>query len=228
MIFLGTVISRPILSHSLSNALKIISSVQSRDSITFDYIKRTDAGDFLAEGTINTVNPVSIEDIEGKYQKIKKEKQEYRRHTETYTTTDDEGNIQTHTRTYWSWDTVHIDRWQSDSLSFYGNIFSYKDIKYNPAISYLKTITPERGFFENEIRYKYYTAPIMEEGTLSGNASNKVFSELQFAKNKNITSIIEQSEKATKNGPITFWIIWSILTISTVIAFYSLENKWLY
>lgn len=228
MVFLGMIISRPILSHSLSNALKTISSVQSKDSITFDYIKRTDAGDFLAEGTINTANPVSIEDIDGEYQKIKKEKQEYRRHTETYTTTDSKGNVQAHARTYWSWDTIHTDVWKSDSLSFYGNIFTYKDIKYNPAIEYLKTITPERGFFERKIRYRYYVAPTMEQGTLSGNISDRSFTNLRFRKEESVDSIIKEAEEKMNRGPIVFWFFWSLLTAGLVIGFYDADNKWLY
>ena len=228
MVFLGMVISRPILSHSLSNALKTISSVQSKDSVTFNYIKRTDVGDFLAEGIINTINPVSIDDIEGKYQKIKKEKQEYRRHTETYTTTDSKGDVQTHTRTYWSWDTIHTDVWKSDSLLFYGNVFTYKDIRYNPAMTYLKTIKPKRGFFETEIRYKYYTAPMTEHGTLSGNISDKSFINLRFIKNQNIDSIIKESEETINVGPIIFWIFWLFLTGILIIVFCNAENRWLY
>lgn len=228
MVLIGTIISRPILTHSMNNALKITSSVQAKDSLAFDYIIRTNAGDFLAEGTIHAINRVSIEDIDGEYSRIIRKTQEYQEHTETYTTTDSEGNIQTHTRTYWSWNTIHTDKYISDSLSFHGDTLTYKNIRHEPVMSYLKTITPKRNLFQKKIRYLYYTAPATEQGVLSGNISDKSFSELRFSPNTDIDTMIEHSEKQKHNAPITFWILWIILTVGLTIGFYVFENKWLY
>lgn len=228
MMMLGIVISRPILNHALHKSLRISSSVQVDDSSKFDYIGRTDVGDFIAEGIITTINPVSIEDIEGKYSKIMKVKEEYRKHTKEVTETDSNGKTYTRTRTYWSWDVMRREIWEADSISFYGKRFSYRDISYSPYATYLKTIEPKRKLFQNKIRYKYYVATTSEHGCIMGVVSDKIYSDMKFIRNISVDEIFEKSESNINQGPIVFWIVWMLLTFSLVGAFCSMENKWLY
>lgn len=228
MMMLGIVISRPILNHALHKSLRISSSVQVDDSSKFDYIGRTDVGDFIAEGIITTINPVSIEDIEGKYSKIMKVKEEYRKHTKEVTETDSNGKTYTRTRTYWSWDVMRREIWEADSISFYGKRFSYRDISYSPYATYLKTIEPKRKLFQNKIRYKYYVATTSEHGCIMGVVSDKTYSDMNFMKDITLNKVIERSENNINNGPIGFWIFWTLLTIGAVMGFCSMDNKWLY
>lgn len=228
MVMLGISISRPILNRALNKSLRIVSSVAVKDSAGFDYIGRTDVGNFIAEGNIITIDPVSIEDIEGKYSKIKKVKEEYRRHTEEVTEVDSNGKTHTRTRVYWRWDVVGREIWKADSVLFYGKRYSYKDICYSPYLEYLKTIEPERKFFQNKTRYKYFVSPTNERGSIMGNVSDKTYSDMKFIRNISIDEILEKSENNINNGPIGFWAVWILLTIGMVIAFCSMENKWLY
>ena len=106
MVGIGVWISSPILRGSTERYLDRMSSVSVTDSSKFDYIRRTDAGRFVAEGTLSAVDTVSLPELARPYSYIRKAQEEYRRHTETYTTTDSKGHVTTHTRTYHSWDEV--------------------------------------------------------------------------------------------------------------------------
>ena len=67
MVGLGVWISNPILRSSTESAMKVTSSVKVNDNEKFTYICRTNVGDFLAEGTLKAIDPVSIDELEGQY-----------------------------------------------------------------------------------------------------------------------------------------------------------------
>lgn len=222
MVGLGVWISNPILNSVSKSALRTVSSVTVSDSEKFGYIKRTNAGDFLAEGTLIAIDPVSIPELKGRYMKIEKVKERYTMHTQTYTTSDGKGHTQTHTRTYWSWDVVHRDHYYSDSVSFLGGRFELDNIKYHIPLDYKET---QPGGYH--IRYKYYTHPSAVKGVMTGVCDNKTYSKLDFTRNTTIEKVIKSAENDLKAGPIIFWVIWSILTIGLVVLFYYFENNWL-
>ena len=70
----------------------------------------------LSMEDLKAVDTDSFPEIEGKYSYIKKEEQEYRRHTRTKTEKYKDANGKTRTRTktetYWSWDTMRTERTQ--------------------------------------------------------------------------------------------------------------------
>ena len=87
MLGIGLWLHDPILFPVQQSQLETISAIQiDKDADKFDYIGRTDVGDFLANGTLSTPDPVSIPDIPGKYMYIEKTTEKYTLHTETYTT----------------------------------------------------------------------------------------------------------------------------------------------
>lgn len=227
MIGLGILISRPIISSVSDNALKTISSLQITDNEKFDYIRRTNAGNFIAEGKLIALDPVSIEDIPGVYGKIEKVKEEYTKHTRTVTEIDSEGNTTTRTETYWSWDVVMTWHWEATKVSFLGQTFTPDQIRYRFITTYKETINPKVGFFSTEIRYKYYVAPIEDYGILLGLADNKSYTELCF-NHDTIKNCVSRAEKKIENAPIIFWLLWEILTFGLVFLFFYAENKWLY
>jgi len=228
MIGLGVCISNPIITSVTDKALKTISAVQVKDSSAFDYIRRTNVGDFLAESTLYAAEPVSISDIEGTYAKIEKIKEEYRMHTRVVTTTDSKGNTHSHTETYWTWDRVDSWEWESPTVKFLGVTFTPKAIHYRYKTTYKETIKPKVGFFVTKVRYKYYTAPKEDYGVLSGNINNKSYTNLNFNSKQNIRTVIENAQNNINSAPVIFWILWVLFTIGLVFLFYYAENKWLY
>ena len=131
MIGLGILIENPIISKLTQDALKISSASTVNDSTKFGYLRRTDVGLFLAEGDLVAQNPVSIEDIPGKYLEIEKIKERYTEHVRVHTTTDGKGHTRTYTTIEHSWDKQgRSEEWRCDSINFLAEKFSLKDIKF--------------------------------------------------------------------------------------------------
>ena len=63
---------------------------------------------------------------------------------------------------------------------------------------------------------------------LWGVVSDKTYSDMNFMKDITLNKVIERSENNINNGPIGFWIFWTLLTIGAVMGFCSMDNKWLY
>lgn len=227
MIGLGVLLSGPIITSATDSALRTVSAVQVEDSTRFDYIRRTDVGDFLAEGDLFVVDPVSIPDISGQYGKIEKIKEEYREHTRTVTETDSEGHTHTRTETYWEWDRVDSWKWESDVLRFLGHTFTPHQIEYRFRTHYKETIEPKAGFFGVRTRYKYYTAPTVEHGTIIGIAKDKQFTSTTFERTT-IKEIIENANSNIDVAPVLFWVLWMLLTGGIIVGFFYAENHWLY
>lgn len=222
MIGIGVWISNPILKAASGTALQTVSSVTVSDDEKFGYIKRTNAGDFLAEGKLCAIDPVSLPEIEGKYLEIEKVKERYTQHTRHYTTTDSKGHTHHHTQVYWSWDVVHRDTYTADSVCFLGERFALKKIKYRYS-GLLKETQKE----SSTIRYKYYVHPLTVNGVMFGICDNKTYNELHFIKGTTIEKEIEKADKKLNTAPLAFWIIWTVLTIGLVVLFYYFENNWL-
>lgn len=228
MMGLGIWLSNPIISSVTQDAENIVSAVQVKDSTKFDYCMRTNVGDFIGEGMLYTVDPVSIPDISGQYGMIEKLTQEYEMETRIVTTVDAKGNTHTHTETYWEWNTKKHEEWEATTVKFLGKTFKPKDIMFRYHTSYYKTIDAPRQLFHDKTRYVYYVAPTTYQGTLSGIADNNSFSKLRFRNGNTIQRTIERAMSNIKGAPIGFWIFWSLLTIGVSILFCYFENKWLY
>ena len=225
---LGIWLSNPIITKSTQKANSIITSVPVRDSVKFAYIKRTNVGRFIAEGNLFANNPVSIPDITGAYGRIEKITEEYTMHTRTVTTTDAEGNVQTHTETYWEWDVNKSENWESNTLHFLGQDFTLKSIGFKYPTSYHSIIYPPKKLFQDDIRYVYYTAPIEYHGIISGIADNKQFSNTKFHYKRTIKQVFEKAYNNINTAPTVFWILWTVLTIGVALLFCYFDNKWLY
>jgi len=219
MIGIGIWLSN-IISFSLHKKYEnIICAIQIHsDQDKFDYIGRTEVGDFLAEGTLYACPPISIPDIEGQYMIITKEKQKYTMHTRT--TTDSKGHV--HTHHYWSWDHVKTEEFDATSLKFLNKMFSFKEVSFSKNLQYLCTIKESAT-----IRYIYRVYPTSVNGTMNGIAKNKKYNGLFFRPNTNIDSILKHRENTNKFLNVLFWIFWIALTGFAIYGFYYLENNWL-
>lgn len=223
MLGIGLWLSNPILFPAKEKQLEIISAVQVDNDVNkFDYIGRTDVGDFLANGRILAIKPVSIPDIPGMYMVIEKEKERYTMHTRTVTTSDGKGHTHTRVETYWSWDHVSTDTFHCDSLEFLQKRFAYNAIKYKKHLTYYKTIKES-----STIRYIYRTYPIFAEGCLQGDVSNKSYNNLIFTDGYTITDVIKAAENRITLYTFLYWFIWTLITAGLIIGFYYLENNWL-
>lgn len=222
MIGIGVWIQNPILSSMYRESLEVASSVVVDDPERFGYIGRTEVGNFIADGTLSAVDPVSIPDIEGQYMKIEKIKKKYTRHTRTVVTSDGKGHTHTRTEVYWSWDVVKREYFKSDSLFFLGKEFSTDSIYYNMYCSHNKTI-----YEDPHLKYEYYTHPVSVDGAMLGSCENRWYTNLEFRKGQTAKEIIERAEGRIQSGPTVFWIMWIIISVAILFLFFYAENDWL-
>ena len=222
MLIIGKLIVDSIVSSATEKAFELQTAVQVNDEETFDYIKSVDAGPFLAEGSLIANEIMTLPELSGQYSKIRKVKEEYTKHERTVTKTNEKGETYEETETYYEWDYESSDEFVTGSFTFLGQCFTAKELRYGIPTNYEKTI-----YDSSDVRYCYYTAPVVVEGTIIGNADEKCFKETEFKKNETIESIIKRAERKIDNAPITFWILWGALIVSLVIIFIIQDNYWL-
>lgn len=200
-------------------ALKI-----NNDEKIFKYAIKTNIGYTLAQGKVQAIEGISIEDINGKYFKIKKVKEKYTMHTRQVAHTKTVGNkTETYytTEEYWTWDYAGQEEFKTEKFKFLGVQFEYGTIKFNN--EQLK----ETIKVSSDIRYKYYIIPYEFEGCLFTKIQDNTITENQFNYNDTIENIIEYKQKESKNTAIIFWILWIILILGIVFAFVYFDNKYL-
>ena len=223
MIGFGMWISSPILSKAVDKYIEKASSVVVGDDSKFDYIRRTEVGNFIANGTLSVIDTIRVSELPKTYSYVKKQKERYTMHTQTYVTTDGKGHSQVHTRTYWSWDVVHTDVYKSKRGRFLGQPFEMEEV-----FSYFLHTARDTVIKESSnVRYVYYTAPPSFDGIMVGKAEGKKYIEPKFISGTTSDKYIEKAAKGLNTGNIVFWIFWMILTFGLIFGFYYLENRWL-
>lgn len=190
----------------------------------FKYAIKTNIGYVLGQGKVQAVKGVSIEDIDGTYFYIKKEKEVYTKHyrevahtitvgnkTETYYTTEE----------YWTWDYAGQEEFNTEEFEFLGVNFDYGTIKFSNT-EYLET--KDGGY---HIRYQYYVIPSEFEGSLFTYIENNTITQNDFYLNNTIDTIIEQKQNEETTAKTIFWIIWIIVIGFIDFGYVSLDNYYL-
>lgn len=188
----------------------------------FTYGMSTNVGNAYVYGVMDTVDPVSFEEIEGEYSSITKVKEKYTKHTRTVTktrTVNGKTRTYTTTETYWTWDRVGSWSDHSSKITFLGVEFDY-GIFSMPSEYHLDTIKES-----SHIRYKYYGAPTTAEGTLYADLRDNTINNTRMYY---YTSIEEAHAFMTSKADLViFWIVWVILSGGAVFCFVYIDNHWL-
>lgn len=189
----------------------------------FKYAMQTNVGYILAQGNVQAIDPVK-KDIEGQYFYIKKEKEEYTRHTRQVEHTRTVGNkTETYytTEEYWTWDYAGKEEYHVDKFKYLGIEFNYNDISFSN-ITHKDTV--DGGY---HIRYQYYVIPSEFQGCLFSKIEDNQFKEKEFRYNTTINNIIQNKENEAGVSSIIFIIVWLILIIAAVIGYVYLDNNYL-
>ena len=183
----------------------------------------TNIGFSFVYGELDTLDPVTYSEIGGAYSYIKKEEQEYRKHTRIVTEEYTDSKGKTHTRskteTYWTWDTMHTESKTSTRISFLNIEFSYEKIPF-PGDHYIKTIST--GYHRRNV---YYGTGTNFSGTIFTSLKDNTINNTKFYNNSTISETIQHLESGS--GIIVFWIFWILLIAGSIFVFYFLENRWL-
>lgn len=190
----------------------------------FKYAIDTNIGYTLAQGKVQAVEGVSVDDIEGKYFKIKKVKEEYTKHYRQVAHTREVGNrTETYytTEEYWTWDYAGQEEWHTKKFKFLGIEFDYSTINF---CNEQYKETKDGGY---HIRYEYYVEPFEFEGTLFTYIDNNTINQNMFSLNNTIENIIKSKEEFINTGSTIFWILWIMFIGSINFGYVYLDNRYL-
>lgn len=220
MLLLGVLISGKIADWQMDQNEVYNKAVKIDNTDMFEYGMRTNVGNAFVYGDLEAVDAVTYPEIGGKYMYVERVEEHYTMHTRTVTYTDANGNTQTRVETYWTWDTVDVDRLKSKEVTFCGVKFSSDKIDI-PSTKYIDTIK-ESGY----VRFKYYGTDAKYTGTIFTELKdNTITKDSNFYKNKTIEETTELLH--TTGDTVAFWIFWIILIGLCVYGFYYLDNRWL-
>ena len=195
------------------------------DEEMFKYAIKTNVGYTLAQGKVKAVDGVSIDDILGKYFKIKKVKEKYTMHTRQveHTRTKSDGTTETYytTEEYWTWDFSGKEEFHTEKFNFLGVDFDYGIINfYNEK----HKETKQESYY---IRYQYYVIPFEFEGTLFTYIDNNIINQNDFSINNTIEKIINEKENSINVVSGVFWFVWIIFVGFIDLGYVYLENNYL-
>ena len=217
--FIGGKIEQNILEKNLEYDTAI--KIDGEEDI-FRHGMETSVGNAFVYGELKAIDPVTNEHLDGEYSYIKKEIQEYRKHTRIVTEyyTDSEGNRKSREveEEYWTWDTIKTERKESTKISFLNVEFTYGTIPF-PSAHYIKTVNT--GF---HLREEYYGTDVAFKGTIYASLRNGTIKDVSFYKGS-IEDTVNRLE--SKGGYVIFWIFWILLIVGAVAGFYYLDNWWL-
>ncbi|MCI8383779.1 MAG: hypothetical protein HFJ33_02780 [Clostridia bacterium] len=224
MLIIGFAISEKIRQRLLEDYQVYDTATQiDDDKELFEYGMKTNVGYAFVYGELKTLDPVSYPEVSGKYSYIKKEEQEYRRHSRKVTRTYTDSKGKTHTKTeieyYWTWDTMRTESKTANKISFLDIEFAYEKIPF-PSSHQLEIV--KTGYHKRNV---YYGTETEFRGTIFTSLKENTINNTKFYKSQTIAETIEALETGTEI--VIFWILWILLIIGLVIGFYYLENKWL-
>jgi hypothetical protein len=221
LLIIGFSISSAISSRIADSNEQYYKAVKITDTDLFQYGMDTNVGNAFVYGELKAVDPVTYDEIGGKYMYVKKVKERYTMHTRTVTYK--VGNhTQTRTEHYWTWDCIGVDDKKCKNIKFVDIQFPVGKIEISSS-DYITTIKES-----SHIRHKYYGTPEVLEGTIFTSLKDGTITDnSQFSTNKKIQETMESYVQTNHIFLYLFWLVWIGLIVFVVYLFYALENKWL-
>lgn len=221
MLLLGVLISGRISDIQMDRNEIYNKAIKTDSRDIFEYGMRTNIGNAFVYGNLEAVDTVTYPEIGGKYMQAKRVEEHYTMHTRTVTYTDANGHTQTRIETYWTWDTVDVDKIKCKEITFLGVKFDSNKIDI-PGMNYINTIKES-----SHVRFKYYGTGTKHTGTIFAELKDKTIQKgTNFYKDCTIEDTVKRLETGV-GGLVFFWFFWIILTIFCVYGFYYLDNRWL-
>ena len=221
MLIIGFLISEEIKSGVVDQNQIYRKAIHVEDEELFKYSMKTNIGNAFVYGDLIALDPVSFDELDGKFLKIEKVTERYTEHTRTVTYKDSNGKTQTRTETYWTWDVINTESKKSKKVNFLNVDFNSSQFNL-PSTRHIETI--RSSYY---IRHQYYGVPAKLTGTIFAHLSDSTIKgRADFYQNMDIPTTYEHVVDIP--NAIVFWFIWIILTGGIVYSFYYFENKWLY
>lgn len=221
-VFFGGMIHRSIVNHTNNNNKMYRQAVSiDNNAPVFGHALDTNAGRMYAYGTMEAVNPISIDDLKSKHMRIVRRRQHYTMHT--YTTHHKVGkSTVTRVHHYWSWDTVKTDRFQVADIKFLDRTFNFNDFDvHGPTTE--KTVG--RGHHKRDV-YELWSTNYT--GTIFAKTNGKNSLEPCILWSGKTIEECRKIDISSGNGWLfLFWLGWLLLGGACIYGFYYIDNDWL-
>lgn len=224
MFAIGKYISDSIKNNYDNDVIKFEQSLKiENDNDMFKYAIDTKYGDIVACGDFKPVDRVGMDDISKDYIYIKRVEEHYTMHSRTVCTKSGK-TTRCRTEHYWTWDYYNSDKVNSKQIEFMGLKFDYDYL--NIGLSDKKIKTWE---FAHNKRYVYYGIKANKhKATLITNTENKAVEKGSYLNmDKNIEEVYEEISSKGSIFIALFWVLWIVVSMSTVFAFVYFKNSWL-
>lgn len=203
-----------------------MTAAQAKDANTYQWLVRTNIGNLLAEGVAECTDPVHIDGLDGDYWYIRREYQEYTRHTRRVAHTVSTGkSTYTYytTEVYYTWDTKDTQSLKGTQFTFLG--VTYKNGQIDIDAPWAKEVKVDE--FEHNKRYVYYASDKTRTGVLFTNISNNEYTHSSFADGNTIESFLISHNDTGTVGKIVFWVCWIPMIITVVCIYIYIDNEYL-
>ena len=228
LVLVGFLVSGHIEHLVNQRTLEYRQAAQIADTNEFALAMSTDVGNAFVHGAFRALDPVSHENLGGKWAAIRASHEKYTMHTRVvhYTVTTGTGkHRRTHTRTrtehYWTWDNYKTERLRCKDVEFCGSKFDFGKFAYSGGC-YAGKIVPtghHRRIVFTMMRPEFAatTYTQLRDGTVAGGSTLVADSTIQ-----------QLYDNATRSCAVTiFWWIWGVLIALAVVGFVVVENRWM-
>lgn len=222
MLALGFLIGSKIGDHIAEENEKFTTATQITDDQQFQYALDTDFGNVIAYGNLVAEQPVSADDLEGKYAQLTKITERYTMHTRIVTYTDGEGHTHSRTEIYWTWDRIKREEDSTKTFLFMGVSF--------PADKFSVSTHREGSMLydNSELRHYYVVADASMVGSIHTQIKDHMIADdNEFYADTEPQAVVDRAVKNAGVLIVMFWVFWIVLTGGAVYGFYTLENRWL-
>lgn len=249
LLFVGFFISNAIADKVADTNAAYYTAVKINDDpVQFEYGMRTNIGNALVYGDLETVDPVTTSGLLNDYMYVEKVYEKYTMHTRTVTHTDSKGHTYTTVQTYYTWDYHGHDVTKASTVNFLGIDFPIEKfaLDWHTTLN-LNTETTDNtilniskgnycypdGFWESvgDIRYHYNVIPKTSTGSIFVRLADEDITPVLSKKieliKKTPAEIVEDKQDSENIPIIIFWVLWSISIIVLVVIYVARENDWL-
>ena len=232
MVLIGLSIGDKLSQHYTQVTERYAKAAMIDDPEQFLYGMETSFGDALIYGTVTTDTPVTFDEIGGGYIYIEKNHERYTKHTRTITRQDANGHTRRETEVYYTWDKVGSVGIATDTIRFCGFEFGFRAFEMQSERLNLNEIgVKNRGNYiyeSSNSRYYYRAIPVEMTGTVLANLQDNTIKDTsQFYKDQTPEAVLETVNKTARLRQIFFWILWMMITGSTIYLFLYFDNRWL-
>lgn len=236
MLSLGWLITNGIRQHNRDDYARLDTALKVTTPDIYNHAIQTKIGDIIAYGVMYAAKPITNARISGEYSYIHETEEHYVMKTRivTYSCNCTENGCSTCTRTetYWEWDEVGWQHWNTPTVIFFGNEYNYNLFGGYPK-HYIKTVktSSKVRFIYNGVPKQFTTSIVVNttNGTIEPFKKDNIFGNyISLYVNTTPEQVLEQSQFNGAFWIFIFWFVWIVISGFIVYSYVCLENKYLY